>query len=147
MELNKMSAQQQLRILSIFKDQFITFLDELIAQFPSEPDLVIVRIFMKDQVPVADVLCHVIQEILPHEKKIMAKDDRFFLENKTLFQELSSETVIHFKRLWTSKALDDDDKDAIWAWFQSFCTLAKKYQATLSGKAIRRNSLGGYVIN
>ena len=82
-----MSAQQQLRILSIFKDQFITFLDELIAQFPSEPDLVIVRIFMKDQVPVADVLCHVIQEILPHEKKINSKDDRFFLENKTLFQD------------------------------------------------------------
>ena len=138
MELNKMSAQQQLRILSIFKDQFITFLDELIAQFPSEPDLVIVRIFMKDQVPVADVLCHVIQEILPHEKKIMSKDDRFFLENKTLFQEISSETVIHFKRLWTSKALDNDDKDAIWAWFQSFCRLVTLFLEEYSHYQIRR---------
>ena len=113
MMLNKMSAQQQLRILSIFKDQFITFLDELIAQFPNEPDLVIVRIFMKDQVPVADVLCHVIQEILPHEKKILAKDDRFFLENKTLLQELSSETVIHFNHLCNSKDIDNKDKNAI----------------------------------
>ena len=142
-----MSASQQLRILSIFKDQFITFLDELIAQFPNEPDLVIVRIFMKDQVPVADVLCHLIQEILPHKDKIKAKDDRFFLENKNLFSEISSETVIHFKRLWTSKALDSDDREAIWAWFQSFCTLAQKYQGTLSGKAIRRTDIGGYVVN
>ena len=29
-----------------------------------------------------------------------------------------------------------ENANAIWAWFQSFCTLAKKYQATLSGKAI-----------
>ena len=84
---------------------------------------------------------------LPLSSQSVNITDRFFLENKTLFQEISSETVIHFKRLWTSKALDDDDKNAIWAWFQSFCTLAKRYQATLSGKAIRKNSIGGYVVN
>ena len=73
-----MSEQQRMRILSIFKEQFITFLDELIAQFPKEPDLVIVRIFMKDQVPIEDVMCHVIKEILPFENKIEAKDEGFF---------------------------------------------------------------------
>ena len=142
--MNKMSSQQ-LRILSIFKDQFITFLDELIAQFPNEPDIVIVRIFMKDQVPIADVLCHIIQEILPHEEKIKAKDESFFLENKTLFSELSSDTVLHFKRLWTSNALDNDDREAIWQWFSSFCMLAKKYQKTLSGNIVR-TAAGGYVV-
>ena len=96
-----MSAQQQLRILSIFKDQFITFLDELIAQFPSEPDLVIVRIFMKDQVPVADVLCHVIQEILPHEKKIISKDDNGILQFFKSFKytHLTGWILIYFDSL------------------------------------------------
>ena len=64
----------KIQILKIFKDQFITFLDELIAQFPREPDLVIVRIFMKDQVPIADIMCHIVQQILPHEKKIKSRD-------------------------------------------------------------------------
>jgi hypothetical protein len=141
-----MSEQQQIRILSIFKDQFITFLDELIAQFPKEPDLVIVRIFMKDQVPIEDVMCHVIKEILPFENKIEAKDEGFFLENKRLFNEISSESVIHFKRLWTSNSLDNDDRDAIWDWFKSFCILAKRYQETLSGKSIIKNSNGNYSI-
>ena len=74
----------QIQILKIFKDQFITFLDELIAQFPREPDLVIVRIFMKDQVPIADIMCHIVQQILPHEARIKRKDESFFLENKQL---------------------------------------------------------------
>ena len=137
---------EQLRILNIFKDQFITFLDELIAQFPNEPDLVIVRIFMKDQVPIIDVLCHVIQEILPHHDKIKSKQDSFFLENKELFSQISSDSVIHFKRLWTSDALDNDDRDAIWEWFNSFCVLAKRYQKTIEGKKIIKDSKGNYSI-
>ena len=137
---------QELRILSIFKDQFITFLDELIAQFPREPDLVIVRIFMKDQVPIVDVMCHMVLQILPHVKRIESKDESFFLENTSLFSEISKESVIHFKRLWTSEALDDDDKDAIWQWFKSFCELAKRYQQSLGERKITRRSDGGYNI-
>ena len=70
----------------------------------------------------------------------------FFLENKRLFNEISSESVIHFKRLWTSTSLDNDDRDAIWDWFKSFCILAKRYQETLSGKSIVKNSNGNYSI-
>ncbi len=134
----------QIQILKIFKDQFITFLDELIAQFPREPDLVIVRIFMKDQVPIADIMCHIVQQILPHEKRIKSKDESFFLENKQLFQELSPESVIHFKKLWVSDRLDSEDREAIWQWFGSFCVLAKKYKQTLGESKIIRNSAGGY---
>lgn len=134
----------QIQILKIFKDQFITFLDELIAQFPREPDLVIVRIFMKDQVPIADIMCHIVQQILPHEARIKRKDESFFLENKQLFQELSPESVIHFKKLWVSDSLDSEDREAIWQWFISFCTLAKKYKQTLGESKIVRTAAGGY---
>ncbi len=134
----------QIQILKIFKDQFITFLDELIAQFPREPDLVIVRIFMKDQVPIADIMCHIVQQILPHEARIKRKDESFFLENKQLFQELSPESVIHFKKLWVSDRLDSEDREAIWQWFISFCTLAKKYKQTLGESKIVRTAAGGY---
>ena len=36
-------------ILQEFKNNLITFFDELIDQFPTEADLVIIRIFLKDR--------------------------------------------------------------------------------------------------
>lgn len=140
------SDSQQLRILSVFKNQFIIFLDELIAQFPQEPDLVILRIFMKDQVPIHDVMCHVIKEILPHKEKINRKDESFFLENEVLFREMSSEHVLHFKRLWTSQNLDKDDREAIWQWFSSFILLSERYQGALGNRQIARNANGSYTL-
>jgi hypothetical protein len=139
-------ADQSIRILAVFKKQFIKFLDELIAQFPREPDLVIVRIFMKDQVPVADVMCHIICEVLPHEEAISQRKEDFFLKDNELFRELNPDTVIHFKRLWTSKNLEADDRDAIWRWFDAFIMLAKKYQKAIGTTQISRNTMGGYIL-
>jgi len=140
-------SSQSIRILAIFKAQFIQFLDELIAQFPREPDLVIVRIFMKDQVPVADVMCHIICEVLPHEKAIKDRNQDFFIKDNNLFREINPERVIHFKRLWTSKNLEDDDRDAIWRWFDAFIMLAKRYQQAVGQQAIMRHEDGGYSVN
>jgi hypothetical protein len=140
-------SSQSIRILAIFKAQFIQFLDELIAQFPREPDLVIVRIFMKDQVPVADVMCHIICEVLPHEKAIKDRNQDFFIKDNNLFREINPERVIHFKRLWTSKNLEDDDRDAIWRWFDAFIMLAKRYQQSVGQQAIMRREDGGYSVN
>ena len=140
-------SSQSIRILAIFKAQFIQFLDELIAQFPREPDLVIVRIFMKDQVPVADVMCHIICEVLPHEKAIKDRNQDFFIKDNNLFREINPERVIHFKRLWTSKNLEDDDRDAIWRWFDAFIMLAKRYQQAVGQQAIMRREDGGYSVN
>ena len=139
-------ADQSIRILAVFKKQFIKFLDELIAQFPREPDLVIVRIFMKDQVPVADVMCHIICEVLPHEEAISQRKEDFFIKDNELFRELNPDTVIHFKRLWTSKNLEADDRDAIWRWFDAFIMLAKKYQKAIGATQISRNTMGGYIL-
>ena len=61
----------------------------------------------------------------------MNKDETFFLEDEQLFSAFSDRKVVHFKRLWCSPGLEKDDKDAIWAWFQSFITLAERYQQAL----------------
>mgnify|MGYP001231264153 CR=1 FL=1 len=121
-------------ILRLFQTQMIAFLDELIAQFPMEADLIIIRVFFKDQIPVVDVMNHVIQYVVPHKEKISTKDESFFLEDEKLFSGFSSSKVIHFKRLWMSPHLEKDDKDAIWAWFASFIVLAERYQKALAGR-------------
>ena len=43
-------------ILQQFKDNLVSFLDELIDVFPSESELILLRIFIKDQIPTEDIL-------------------------------------------------------------------------------------------
>ena len=118
----------ELKIILQFKQSLIDFIDELIDQFPEEGDFVIIRIFLKDQVPIVDVLNHVMQIFLPIKHLIVEKNEKFFLENNILFTTLDPGKVNHFKRLWRSGRLDDSDKDAVWKWMSSFVFLAEKYQ-------------------
>ena len=118
----------EIKILKEFKNSLITFVDELITQFPEEGDLVIIRIFLKDQVPIEDIMNHIIHMILPLKQLVVNKDETFFLENNVLFSALNSGKVNHFKKLWRSGRLDNDDKDVVWKWMTSFIFLAEKYQ-------------------
>lgn len=118
----------EIKILMEFKNSLITFIDELISQFPEEGDLVIIRIFLKDQVPIADVMNHIIHMILPLKQLVVSKDESFFLDNNVLFSALNSGKVNHFKKLWRSGRLDNEDKNVVWKWMTSFIYLAEKYQ-------------------
>ena len=118
----------EIKILKEFKNSLITFIDELIPQFPEEGDLVIIRIFLKDQVPIADVMNHIIHMILPLKQLVVSKDESFFLDNNVLFSALNSGKVNHFKKLWRSGRLDNEDKNVVWKWMTSFIYLAEKYQ-------------------
>lgn len=118
-----------------FKNALISFLDELIGQFPQEGDLVIFRIFLKDRIAIGSVLNFCVLKILPLKQMIVDRNEDFFLNHCNLFDSLEIDTkkdkVNNFKRLWRSKQLDTDDKRVIWEWFDSFIFLAEKYQKSL----------------
>ena len=80
----------EINILSIFKTSLISFVDELIGQFPQEPDLIILRIFLKDQVPIQDVMNKFIYAINKEDQKIKneikERTDLVFLKNE-IFDE------------------------------------------------------------
>jgi hypothetical protein len=116
----------EIEILSKFKRSSIDFLDELISVFPSEPDLIILRVVLKDQIPIADFMNHFIYKVLPLDDLVQSKDDRFFTENDVLFGGLDGEKQNMFKRLWLSQDLDQEDRDVIWKWFETFNYIAKK---------------------
>ena len=118
-------------ILKTFKENLITFLDELIGQMPTEGDLVIARIFIKDQVPIASILQYFCLKLLPLKNLIKERNAGFFLDNNILFSKISKDRVNHFKKLWRSGTLDDDDKETIFKWFDTFIYLAEKYQKSL----------------
>lgn len=60
-----------------FRAHLIQFLDELIEQFPHEPNFVIMRIFIKDQVPVSSVIGRFIRDILPYRDQALNQRDVF----------------------------------------------------------------------
>ena len=122
-----------MEVLREFKSQLIIFFDELIENFPEEGDLVIARLFIANQVPIVDLMNdfnHHINKDDQHLRK-MIKDRRedFFLNN-TLFDEHKG-TLNHFKKLWRSGTLDDDDKEIIWKWVDTFIFLGDKYSRSI----------------
>ena len=117
----------QLDYLVKLKTNLIDFFDELIELLPSESDLVVVRIFLKDQIPIQDIMNYIIATLIPLKPLVTEKNDDFFLDNNILFERLDSNKVNHFKRLWLDKSFDDENKDTMWRWFESFIYLAEKY--------------------
>ena len=122
-----------IEILKKFKDGLISFMDELIDQFPQEGDLVIIRIFLKDQISISDVMdnfIYTLNKVDSNGKKIRdmvgTRDEAFFLEH-SMFDVLGKQEVSHFKKLWRSEVLDDSDKEVIWSWIDSFIKLSDKY--------------------
>lgn len=121
--------EKKLNIMMEFRHQLVLFLDELIEQFPQEGDFVIIRIFIKDQIPVADVIGRFIRDLLPLEEQVKERNEAFFLQNTILYTgaSIAKDKINHFKNLWLSDQLDENDRKIIWEWMDLFIAISKKY--------------------
>lgn len=126
----------ELEILIEYKKQIVTFLDELISQFPHEGDLIILRLFISNQIPIKDAMDKFIHKINKNDgelrKYVKERNETFFLEH-SVFDYLGKDKISHFKRLWRSDQLDDDDKNIIWNWIDAFIYLGDKYTKAIGG--------------
>lgn len=118
------------QVLTEFKTGLISFFDELIDQFPQEGDLVMFRIFLKDQILIEDVMLifnNAMNKDNGYLKKMCKeRNETFFLENN-IFDSISKLKITHFKKLWRSGSLDEEDKKVVWRWIDSFIYLGDKY--------------------
>ena len=124
-----MSKEEELLQLQ-FRDNLVEFLDELITTyFPTETELIFMRMIVK-QAPVQDLIGKFIRDLLPFKEFVLQKDDEFFLNNTLLYTDgkLSSEKENHFKNLWKSDILDEDDRETIWQWMHTFIKIAEIYE-------------------
>lgn len=128
-DIETMSESQKISLMYDFRTQLLNFLDELINQFPEESDFIIIRIFMKDQVPVYDVLGRFIRDLLPLKKQVDDRNERYFLENTILYVQngIAENKVNHFQELWKSDKLDDDDREMIWQWMDLLNNIGTQY--------------------
>ena len=121
-------ANTAMKILTEFRSNLVSLLDELIEQFPQEGDLVVLRIFICDQVPIVDIMGMFSKRVLPLKDMVKQRNASFFLENDVLFDQVNISKVSYFKELWASDKLDAEDRDTIWRWFDLFVSLAERYQ-------------------
>lgn len=122
----------RLRMMETFRDQLIGLLDELIEQFPHESDLIIARIFIKDQAPVYDIFGRFIRDVLPLKKNVDTRDASFFLETDlfTTKYNVAGDNVTNLRKLWLSPSLDDTDREAIWSWMDVLMSIGQRYYDT-----------------
>lgn len=113
------------------KEQMTLFFDELAETYPSEGDFVVFRILIANQIEPQKIMNYVVNHILPYTKMVEERDEQFFLTNTNLFSNISQDKaskVNHFKRMWMSGQLTNDDKEAIWRWFNVFIAMARRYK-------------------
>lgn len=126
------NLEQKTKLLIEFRDQMVSFFDEIIEQFPKEGDFVIIRIFLKDRLPVEQIMKRFINNVLPCKQQIKKRDEKFFLNDINLYSDASktygSEKVNYFKKLWTTGSLDKEDKIIIWKWIDLFVLLSERYK-------------------
>lgn len=90
-------------------------------------DIVYVKFFFKTFTP-EQLMEHVVNKMLPWKKQIIEKDDNFFYKNKEIFGQLPSNKVNYFSDLWMSNHLDNDDREEIWEFFETFITYAEEFK-------------------
>lgn len=126
----------EIHVLKEFKNNLISFFDELIDQFPDIGELVMFRIFLNDQVIIKDVIESVSYQINKNDqmirKIIRDRNEEFFLQENNFFDSLyvsskKKDKVLKFQTIWRSNRLDKEDKETIWKWIDSFVFLTDKY--------------------
>ena len=122
----------QIQYLKSFKDQMVTFLDELIEKFYDEPAFILIRIFVKDKIPVTAVLGRFMKECLQYKSLVDDRNDKLFTDSdflcRTYGDQLGQEHIDKLKDIWVNpKYLDKDDRKIIWEWMDLFFKLSYNY--------------------
>ena len=126
----------QIEIIVEFKTQVTAFFDELIAQFPHEGDLVVMRLYIATQLDITDALNTFIHTITTNNgvcrQAVKDRNEQYFMKMNITSDMDKKYKLGHFKSLWRSGQLDTDDKNVIWSWIDTFIFLADKYRKTIS---------------
>ena len=130
----------EIKILNKFKETIVGFLDSLIEQVDEYPeikgDLITLRVFSKDQLPVENIVNSFILHLIPHKEMIVERKDVFFMEHIDRFTNIPRDSINRFKMLWRSNTFTTEDRDAIWKWIDVLLKIVERYQSVKIRSAV-----------
>lgn len=122
--------QDRIKVIEVFKNNLVNFIEILIEQFPTETDLIIIRTFFLEMCSAVDIINYFSHKLLNDKVKTMIEkqNDQFFIENDTLFSDIKNkQKVFHFKNVWLTAT--DNQKKSIWQWFNKLVRIAEIYKS------------------
>jgi hypothetical protein len=128
----------ELRILETFNTYIIQFFEVLTEIFPEESDLIVIQVFLRTQLETVQIVqifnTYINKNNEELKKMIHARNDKFFLEHN-LFDVFGVDKVNHFKTLWNSKVMTDENKECMWMWVTTFVQLGDAYMKIMKNKS------------
>ena len=129
-----------INILKEFKKQMTAFIDELIEQFPYKGELVIMRLFIANNMPVEDSIQKFSFKINDRngliKNMVKNRNSDFFLKESVFDKIGKTDSNNVFKELWMAKGVDDEDRNVIWQWVDSLLYIVDKYDEIKGVKAV-----------
>ena len=133
-----MSSDKKFELQVKFKNNMLKFIDELIELCPDRGEFFMVKVFVRDNVPLQEIIERFADIVLPYTAQIKEKNQDFFLtttalqDSMTCFEYMRENDngkmlIESTRKLWSEK-FDEDDKNACWKWLNLFVILAKKYK-------------------
>lgn len=123
-------SSSETEILAKFKTQLLSFIDELIEQFGNDGQLIMLRIFVANQMIIKDAMNMLIfklnQDNMLQRKMLTERNEAFFVENN-VFDSFGGTKSGYFRELWVTRGLTDETKSVIWSWFDAFVYISDKY--------------------
>ncbi len=124
--MNETKDNKKNRLGDKLRTTIIDFNNDLIEQFPDKAEFMQFRLIL-EATPISNICGACVKFILPHYDLIKKRDEKYFLDENDIFGKISKDKVSQFKKIWTSKKLDKDSKNAIWEWFNLIADQTKKY--------------------
>jgi hypothetical protein len=123
------------RIVSMFKDQLVKFLDDIIGQFPEEGEFVIARIVVQDHMDIVELINSINEQLSADDgrikKMITDMNESFFLAETSIFSSLEPELIAKYKNIWRSQ-LEKSDKESLWRWITVLTRIIERYVKALT---------------
>ncbi|MBA7683949.1 hypothetical protein ES703_92337 [subsurface metagenome] len=125
-----MATGDDLADLKIVMKEFVADLRNIFTRSDEQRDLLIIQLFFEKMSP-ERIMINMINKVLPHASIIALRDSNYFIEHDSIFQALPASRAKHYKEFWSGaggKSLSDNDKQAIWAYFDTIIEIVKNYK-------------------
>ena len=125
-----MATGDDLADLKIVMKEFIADLRHIFTNIDEQRDLLIIQLFFERLSP-ERIMHYMISKVLPHAPIIAKRDSNYFVEHDSIFQALPQSRSKHYRDFWSGngdKNLSVDDKNAIWAYFDTIIEIVKSYK-------------------